>query len=276
MMRYFKAILNYIVYLNFIIATSDGILISGVANLFNISNYFEYGVFGFLSTFSVYNAQRLFKTKLETKIPWLLWVNKHQKLILKLSIVSGLISLIYLTQLLNNINPTLIIFFNIAVCISVFYVVRIGRKNIREFPYLKIHSIAFTWTIVIILFPLVNENILNYHMLTFFVPAHYLYFIAVSITFDIRDLKYDSKNQRTIPQVFGINNAKKIASTLLLITLTLIGVFSNTNLLTPFLVISIIVQILLITFIKKSSNNFYYAILIDSSIALLGISYLIM
>ncbi len=273
-MHFFKVILNYIVYLNVIIATSAGVLIAGITNLFNITNYLEYGLFGFFSTFCVYNTQRLFKATLETKTPWLKWVNKHKRLILNLSIISGLLSVYYFIQLLNNITITITLLVGFALCIAFFYVVRLGKKNIRELPHLKIHSIAFTWTAIIVVFPIVNENMLNSEIVLFFIPAHYLYFIAVAIPFDIRDLKYDSPTQRTIPQVIGIKKAKIIASVLLIITVIFIDIFSNSFLLTPLFLFVIIAQIILITFTRKTHNDYYYSVLIDGGIALLGINYL--
>lgn len=275
LMHYFKTILNYIVYLNVIIATSAGILIAGITNLFNIENTTDYGFFGFFATLCVYNSHRLVKANSETKTPWLKWVKQHQKLILNLSVLSGGLSVYYFIKLINQIRPTILALITIAVVITFFYVVRIKKKNIRELPYLKIHSIAFTWTAIIIAFPIMNENILNSQILLFFIPAHYLYFIAVAIPFDIRDLQYDLPTQKTIPQVIGVKNAKIVAIILLIITAILIYIFSKVSLLTPLFLLAIIIQILLIASSKLTQKDFHYNVLIDGSIAVLGISYLI-
>ena len=274
-MHYFKAILNYIVYLNVIIATSAGILIAGVSNLFNIENTTNYGFFGFFATLCVYNSHRLVKANFETKTPWLKWVKHHQKIILNLSVLSGGLSVYYFIKLLNQIRPTILALITIAVAITFFYVVRIKKNNIRELPYLKIHSIAFTWTVIIVLFPVVNENLLNLQVLLYFLPAHYLYFIAVAIPFDIRDLQNDLPTQKTIPQVIGVKNAKIIAIILLVISALLIYIFSKASILSPTFLLAITIQILLIASSKLTRKDFHYNILIDGSIALLGISYLI-
>lgn len=274
-MHYLKAILNYIVYLNFIIAISAGSLIAGIANQFNIENITDYSFFGFFATLCVYNSHRLVKTNFETKTPWLKWVKQHQKIILNLSVLSGGLSVFYFIKLLNQIRPTVLVLITIAVAITFFYVVRIKKKNIRELPYLKIHSIAFTWTVIIIAFPVMNENILNSQILLFFIPAHYLYFIAVAIPFDIRDLQNDLPTQKTIPQIIGVKNAKIVAIILLVITTLLIYIFSKGSLLSSTFILAITIQILLIASSKLTRKDFHYNILIDGSIALLGISYLI-
>ncbi len=273
-MHYFKTILNYIIYLNVVIATSAGVLIAGITNLFGIENIIEYGFFGFFATFCVYNSHRLVKASFETKTPWLKWVSRHKKLILNLSVLSGLISVLYFIKLINEIRITIIALIIVAVCIAFFYVIRLGQKNIRELPYLKIHSIAFTWTAIIVLFPIMNENVLNSQVLLYFIPAHYLYFMAIAIPFDIRDLKHDLPTQKTIPQVIGVKNAKILAVVLLIITALLINIYANSYLPIPLFLSAVLIQILLIISTKLTKKDFHYNILIDGSIALLGASYL--
>lgn len=262
--------------MNLIVATSAGILAAGIANLFTLDNYIHYGLFGFFSTWFVYNSQRLFKSNSKTRTPWLKWVDKHRLTINILSIIGGLLAGYFFILLLNEITLTIVALVSGAGFISFFYVVRVGEKNIREIPYLKIHSVALTWTAMMVVFPIVNENIHNWRILMFFTPANYLYFIAVAIPFDIRDMKYDSPKQRTIPQVVGVRNAKLIAVILLGLALAGIGSISNTFMLKPMTVFAILIQILLITFLPEKHQNFYCSVLIDGAIALLGISYFVL
>ncbi|MGH1386440.1 hypothetical protein [Kordia sp.] len=269
----FKVILTYIIHLNLIIATSAGFLAAGVANLFAIDSYVYYGLFGFFSTLCVYNSQRLFKANILAKTPWLKWVYKHRKLIVYLSLFSGLIASIIFLKLVNNITLTIAVLFGIASIISFFYVVRIFGGNLRELPYIKIHSIALTWTLVIILFPIINEKIYNWETFLFFIPAHYVYFVGVAIPFDIRDLKYDSHKQRTIPQVVGIRNAKMIAISLFVLTIVGVEIVFQSMYKSPVFVVAIMVQTLLIACTTLKRQEIYYSVLIDGAIGLLGISY---
>ena len=254
-------------------ATSAGILAAGIANLLTLDDYSYYGLFGFSSTMFVYNSQRLFKSNSKTKTPWLRWVDDHRLAISILSIISGLSAAYFFIQLLNEITLPIVVLMSGAGFISLFYVVRIGKNNIRETAYLKIHSVALTWTAMMGVFPIVNEGIHNWRILMFFIPASYLYFIAVAIPFDIRDLKYDSPRQRTIPQVVGVRKAKLIAAILLVLALVGIGFISNNFSLKPAVVFAILIQILLITFLPEKQQNLYCSILIDGAIALLGISF---
>lgn len=184
--------LNYFVHLNFVIAIAAGTLASGIANVLNIDNKIQYGLFAFFSTLCVYNVQRLIKARRTSKSPWLKWVNEHVPLIVVISIISGLAGAYFFIRLLNDVTLLVILPIIVAVIISLYYVISIGDKNLRELPYLKVHCIAFTWTVIMVVFPIVNEQLNEWEVFKFFIPAHYLYFVAVAIPFDIRDLKYDS------------------------------------------------------------------------------------
>lgn len=270
-MLLFKTALDYLVYLNLIIATSAFALSAGVANVLSIDNYLEYGLFGFLATFCVYNSQRLFKLDKSSESPRIKWVCNHLKLVYTLSLISLLLSAFFYFKLHNGFSIGIVALLGMAAIVSCLYVVRIGKKNLRETSYLKTHSIALTWTLVIIAFPAFNEGLLDTKFLLLFVPAHYLYFLAVAVSFDIHDLKVDPSSQRTIPQIVGSKHTKKVAITLL--TLSAIGI--TWCLMNPFALAAILIQLVLVGLITKERNAIYFDVFIDGAISLLGFSYLV-
>ena len=104
--------------------------------------------------------------------------------------------------------------------------------------------------------------------------AHYIYVLAVTIPFDIRDLKHDIPEQRTIPQVVGVRVSKFISIVLLLcFAMTILYFVEPFLLLNPWFFISIFVQIVLVLFRNEKRSDIYCAGMIDGSIALLGLSY---
>ena len=142
----------------------------------------------------------------------------------------------------------------------------------REIAYLKIHLIAFSWITVLILFPALNEGIFSVS-LVWMAIAHYLYIIAVTIPFDIRDLKFDRGSQMTIPQVVGKGWAK-VSSVVLLGTFMGLMLWQQPELIqNPLFYIAVIIQLLLAIFMNESKGDIYCAGAIDGSIAFLGISY---
>ena len=159
--------------------------------------------------------------------------------------------------------------------ISLFYVFKIRGRNLREVPFLKIHLISFSWVAILIVFPLINEN--EYSNFLPLCIAHYLYVLAVTIPFDIRDLKFDMPHQKTIPQMIGVAASKALSVWLLLIFGWVMIYFVDGNLMTnPMFVVSILVQILLVLFMNENRSDIYCAGLIDGAIALLGMSYFLM
>lgn len=271
-----KVLLEHIIYLNLIISISAGFLVSGIANIFALDNYLYYGLFGFFSTLSVYNIQRLIKSNAKIKTPWLIWVYKHKTLILIISLISAFLAVYFFIRVLNDISLKIILSMSIAILISYFYVVKIGKSNIRELPYIKIHCIALTWTIVIVVFPLINEDIIDLKKLLLFIFAHYIYFLAIAIPFDIRDLKYDLPKQRTIPQAIGITKAKFVSILLIIIAAIILSSIFSHQLFTPLFMVAIIAQIIFLSFATEKRQEFFYSFFLDGAIALLGISYLIL
>lgn len=155
---------------------------------------------------------------------------------------------------------------------GVFYVVHIGNINLRSIPFLKIHVIALSWSLLLIAFPIVNEGMEKHISIPVF--SHYLYILALTIPFDIRDLQYDSKEYKTIPQQFGVQGSKVIAEIALMMFAALVVMNDQELLKSNLFWLAMIVSGTLIILVKKSNSDWYFAGAIDGSIALLGLSYL--
>lgn len=239
--------------------------------MYGIEQWSIYGLFAFFSTFSVYNGQRLIKSTHPTQTPWLMWVQRNERSLYLATFASGLLTLSCLL-LIGKITLGSIVLLIISGLVSLFYVIPIKGVIMREIPYIKIYLIAFTWSMVLILFPLVNEN--KFDALIFIhALAHAFFIVAAAIPFDIRDLKFDRNSHKTIPQVMGIQWAKSISTVLLL--LFLLGmVLSTPQLLTsiPFYT-AVVVQLALVLFMNENRGDLYCAGAIDGAIGFIGLSY---
>ncbi len=265
---------RYIVYLNVIVSLSTGILSAGYAHMIGLHHtYGYYGVFAFLSTFAVYNGQRLFKIR-EAKTNWMIWVRENAKTIGRITLIAlGLAFLCFLILLPYYGNFNAVYLLLLSSVISVFYVMKVRKINLREIPYIKIHLIAITWVIVLVVLPSLRYEITNYGTFLLLCLSHYFYVLAVTIPFDIRDLKYDMPSQKTIPQLLGIQGAKVLALVLLLVFVVgvlYVGVPLADNWLFYF---AVIVQALLILGMQPHRSDLYCAGGIDGAIALLGLAY---
>lgn len=233
-----------------------------------------YGGLLFCLTFVVYNFQRLVKSRQPNQgTAQINWLHRHQAGVYLTNALAALAAPFFFFTVFEW-SIGLIIAGSVGVLISLLYVLRLGTRNLRELPYLKIHLIAVVWVFACGFFPLLNEGHFHTdHVL--FASNHYLFLLAITIPFDIRDLNMDSTDQRTIPQMIGSPAARILA-------LALLVVFGALNVwLMPVLRTSISFwSVLAYTFIliaktEQSRPFWYFGGLLDGSLVLLGISYLI-
>lgn len=263
---------NTILYVNLIVSLSAGLLTYGVCDIFEVRSGINYALFSFFGTYSVYNGQRLWKSEYLYKTKWLNWVNSNKRFIVP-SIVLTLCAAFYFILLIKpgTIQWILLVF---STVISLFYVSPWNRFELRSIRGLKIHLIAIAWTVVLIAFPLLEGNMSGNRLLTF-VILHYFYVFAVTIPFDIRDLKYDSPDKRTTPQIFGVVWAKRISIMALSVWFGGMLILQSGLITNPIFVVAYLIQMVLLAQMNENRGDFYCAGLIDGAIAILGIAYLL-
>jgi hypothetical protein len=132
---------------------------------------------------------------------------------------------------------------------------KIGKLEVsfRNFPMIKIFSIAIAWAGISVFFPLYEAN---YQ----FTSAVYLEFLqrilillAITIPFDIRDIAADAKSLKTLPQILGVNFSK-VLGILLLFGFILMEIFKE-NFTYFGLLVVILVSIITSLFLWFSSPN---------------------
>jgi len=235
-------------------------------------NYLFYGAFCFYATLAVYNFQRLFKSKGKVNTsPWLNWVNENRKYLTVLIVLSVFVNFILFFRLVEDYTPTVILFL-ICGCICVLYVYPFKWRALREIPFIKSYVIGIIWVALIALFPILNEGIEIGPLILELVGLFSLIF-ALVIPFDIRDLKYDNPNLKTIPILLGISWSKFIGVVLIIgfgiIFLSEIPQLRESKL----FYVSLFLAILMIVKTTEKRSESYFAI-IDGLMILIGISFL--
>ena len=152
-----------------------------------------------------------------------------------------------------------------------FYVVRIGGKNLREVPTLKIVWIAITWLYVIYLFPLVNEGLRINNVMAL---GLFLYVFAVTIPFDIRDLPHDPPKQLTIPQLIGERLSRLLSVILLIVSFALFATVELALLENVLFYLFGLIHIIFLFYAKEKQGPLYAAGVVDGMISLTGILFL--
>jgi len=267
-----KTLLPFFIYSNGVVSLATALLCYGICIQNSMPNTIEYALFIFFSTLLTYNLQRYLKAiqNINGLTSHMVWVNKNRNYLLTTLIVSAIISTFIFVKLYNGnlLSGGILI---LSALISLFYIKNIGKFNLRSVPQLKIHLIALIWVIATAYFPLINES--KFHSnVWLYGSIQYIYIIAITIPFDIRDLKYDEPKYKTIPQLLGFKKAKQLS----ILLMALYFVFSiaikpalQSN---AFFYIAITYTIVLLFLVTEKRNDFYYSGWIEASIIIVGIS----
>ncbi|TND08788.1 MAG: hypothetical protein FD123_2004 [Bacteroidetes bacterium] len=200
----------------------------------------EIYLFAFGSTLFLYNAQRLIVAYDFIRIPEEqsdrhVWIRKNRNLLAGLAFAGGAAALyaaviLYTNPFFLKRDVLLKVVFWIGL-LSVTYAIPFMRWQgewirLRDLPGMKIFLIAFVWTVVVVgipfqlaSFPETRDIQPSWYKtvgMIFFLEV-FLFCIAITIPFDVRDMKTDKKNIRTIPQLMGEKNALRLGALLLFV-----------------------------------------------------------
>lgn len=131
------------------------------------------------------------------------------------------------------------------------------KINLRNVVAVKIIVLVVVWSGVTVLLPLVDKGLefSGTSMLLFFQRAFFL--MALTIPFDIRDIKFDDDSLKTIPQLFGVNNAKKLSFVLLLASLVIEFVVSPTQEIKYVFLFIVFLSILMVMRASAKQSKYY-------------------
>jgi 4-hydroxybenzoate polyprenyltransferase len=158
---------------------------------------------------------------------------------------------------------------------SLLYVIPVfpGKKRLRDYSIIKIFTIAFVWAWITSFIPeYIALGTFDVHQFLSF-SERFLFFIAITIPFDIRDFEVDIHlGVKTIPSLLGVNRSKFLALSCLLAHLCIVLFLSNTGyyqtaIWVPYLVLFIVTG----TLIYQSNiawSDYYYSGLLDGMIIL--------
>jgi len=137
------------------------------------------------------------------------------------------------------------------------------RISLRNYPTLKILSIALVWALLTVIFPL-QESVSSSQVWLEFTQRFFL-IMALVIPFDIRDLQQDVTHLQTLPQKIGIFNSKMVGILFLALFLAL-GFFKlplTKNTFIPELLIFVL-SLIFIVKSKEKQSKYYAAFWVES------------
>lgn len=267
-MKCLRIVLLYLNYTNCWVACCNAILVFGVLSHYQIEQKASYSILCFFATLSAYSYQRWSKGVISSKKGMLSehshWLNSHRKLLLILFTTSGVSAGILFFSLQFSIQEILPIL--VAFIIVIAYVLPFPnhRKGLRNIPVLKSFFIVAVW-IITVYFPVwVKFHTIDW---TGVLLLSIMLFTQI-IPFDCRDITIDFQHMRTLPQLMGINNAKRFAAFLILLTSSFSVIYVGFN---AFILLYMLIAGLGLWLPTTSKNQLVLEFLWDGAILVYGL-----
>ncbi len=178
--------------------------------------------------------------------------------IIQIFSVFSFFATIYYSSLLSK---EILYFFIPFLLLTLLYEIPFLREkkiNLRSIKLFKIFIISAVWSGVTVLLPLISTEIeLDKSIILIFLQR-FLFVVALTLPFDIRDIIFDEDSLKTIPQLIGISSAKKLGFVFLMFALVIeFTVWSDSNFKNIFLGIVLLLLLFLMRATTKQSK--YYS-----------------
>jgi len=266
-MQLFKKIVDFYIYSNIHVALAGFSLTKITLINFGIEDNLT-TIFVAFSILISYNFIRFYEIK-NNRLNWFKdWLFMNLKGILLLFILS-ILGLGYISFFADFNLKSVLILFPFAF-MTFFYAIPLLKRgklevSFRNFPMIKIFSIAIAWAGISVFFPLYEAQYQFTSEVYFDFIQRILFLLAITIPFDIRDVNADSKSLKTLPQILGIPNSK-ILGTLLLIGFLLMEILKENFTYAGFLIVLIIsiITSLFLWFSSPKKSRYYTSFWVES------------
>jgi hypothetical protein len=273
-MKYLKPIIDLVLYGNFWIAlcavamtVQTQFLLSGEISW---TPYLALVGFSTLMIYAIHRYIGLKKVRIFTDTGRYSVIEKFKKHILFYAAIGGIGAVICFFYLSLKMQIALVL----PGIISLGYVIPIlgGKRRLRDLNHLKIYLIAIVWAWITVILPVLDAGKLgidNSTTILLFLERM-LFIFAITLPFDIRDLKVDGHTGvETIPSQIGISKTKKLASIVLFVVLVMAAInffLDNTSMSTFIaMAMSCATTNQLIQKCDTVRNDYYFTGLIDGT-----------
>ncbi len=140
-----------------------------------------------------------------------------------------------------------------------------NKRSLRTISGLKIFVVALVWAGVTVFLPLVTQTSFEDADMWIHFSEIFLLVIVWTLVFEIRDLPYDAKGLKTIPQVIGIKGTKKLGIVVLGLVVLLEGFrddLSQAYFISLFITVSISGILLLLA--QKKQPKYFASFIVES------------
>ena len=257
-------LISFLIHTNIIVSLAAFCLYKVTEILFNISDFYI-GCFVFFSTLCAYNYMSS-SLYLNIDKDFSFRVSSNKSIGTHLITLLSAIIVIYLIVLLGFVFLKLVLpLLVIGILYPLYIKINGVNYNIRSIPLFKIFLISLCWTHLTLGVPLLYHN---YGIDYFFIDSlfqRFLFIVAISIPFDIRDIYID--NITTLPKSLGIWSSKLFAWFCLFIidVLLIIDLINGVISLSIFLGLFLTIELTsIIIWISKPNNpKVFYGIMVE-------------
>lgn len=133
------------------------------------------------------------------------------------------------------------------------------QSNLRDVTSLKIFVIAFVWSTVTVVLPILSNHVPLDRNIFIEFGQRFVFVLVLTLPFDIRDVRFDTYQLATIPQIIGIKRSRVLG--VILLCLVVLFEFLKTPLLLDQALILAGISILTAFFVMRSvvKQTQYYA-----------------
>ena len=274
--RSFVALLQFLAGTNMVIAACAGMSAAGILPYFGYPADKNLAYFIFFGTLFTYNAQRrigdLHPIREFSKTEWTLMAFA----------VVGMAFGIF--ELPNTEIVVLAISGALSIAYAYPFIPWGGRRlSLRRLPYIKLWLIVLVWMLSCVVAPMLQARtfLLEGHPLNpvFIILQQGAFVAALTIPFDIRDIRDDFSSQRTLPQVLGVDRSRRLALLLLIVSaaaafgLAIIGTVLRSAVAVHLVVC--MVSAVVVSKATPSRHELYYFIAVDGMLLLQGLLFLL-
>ncbi|NQX83079.1 MAG: hypothetical protein HRT66_13955 [Flavobacteriaceae bacterium] len=262
-MKLARRIIDFYVFSNLHVSLATFFFVLITGRVYDIDVFWKALFIGSSTFFSYYFIRVIRYKSLSSKNWKTSWYKDNDKYITPLAILS-LLTIIYSVFRIDFINLLILIPFTlITILYSVPFCLNTNKRGggLRNIPFMKIILISLIWSFCISIFTIYDANrefnISDY----IFWFERFLFVLVLTLPFDIRDLPYDDKRLRTIPQVLGVFKTKSLGMVLIMIILIfylLDGFKNNTS---DFVILIVLAVFLVLT---KTKNKYFCSFWVES------------
>lgn len=197
-------------------------------------------------------------------------INKYRNHILIYAVISGLLTFISFLQFDLSLMGLLVL----PGIFSLLYTLPILKDGLRlrDYGYIKIFLIAMVWSWITIAIPL-RLNDAPYALIGTLSLERFLFFIAITLPFDLRDRQIDKETEvKTLVHLMSNQKVLKLSYLLLVGCLFLFGLLYMYQMISGYYLIAYIISYIITAFCiylsREKEHDYYYSGLLDGTMFL--------